>query len=137
MRLVQGIESVEEFFLNPLFASQELDVVDQQHVRLAVFLAELGQRVVLDGVDELVGELLGGQIGDAGVLLVLCDVLADSVKQVCLAQPNPAVEKQRIVGFARRLGDREGCAMSEVVIVAHHEGVEGVVWIEAALAHGG
>ena len=33
-----------------------------KHVRVAVFLAELDQRSVLNRVDELVGELLAGEI---------------------------------------------------------------------------
>ncbi len=65
VRLVQGVEGVEEFLLNALLAGQKLDVVNQQHVRLPVFAAEADQLVVLDGVDVFVGEFLGGKIRDA------------------------------------------------------------------------
>ena len=70
VRLVQGVERVEELLLDALLAGQELDVVDQQHIGLAVLPAEPDQLVVLDGVDVLVGELLGGDVGDARALLV-------------------------------------------------------------------
>ena len=38
VRFVQRVEGVEEFLLNPLLAGEKLNVVNQQHVRLAVFL---------------------------------------------------------------------------------------------------
>jgi hypothetical protein len=57
--LVQRVEGVEKFLLNPFLAGEELDVVNQQHVGLAVFLAEFGELVVLDAVNVFVGELFG------------------------------------------------------------------------------
>ena len=48
VRLVQRVEGVEKLFLDSLLARQELDVIDQQHVRLPVLLAELGELIVLD-----------------------------------------------------------------------------------------
>ena len=56
MAVEERIEGVEEFFLRPFFPAEELDVVDQQEIRLAITLAELDQVVVLNGVDELVDE---------------------------------------------------------------------------------
>ena len=70
VRLVQRVERVKELLLNPLLAGQELDVVNQQHVRLPVFLAEAGELVVLDAVDVFVGEFLRGEVGHARALLV-------------------------------------------------------------------
>ena len=37
VRLVQRVEGVEKFLLNAFLAGQKLDVVNQQHVGLAVF----------------------------------------------------------------------------------------------------
>ena len=54
--VVQRVEGVEKLLLRALLAGQELDVVDQKHVRLAVALAELLHRCRLDGGDRLVRE---------------------------------------------------------------------------------
>ena len=43
--LVQGVEGVEELLLELFLALHELDVVDEQHVDLAVAPLELGLRV--------------------------------------------------------------------------------------------
>jgi len=55
---VQGVERVEKFLLNPFLTGEKLDVVNQQHVGLAVFLAELGELVVLNPVNVFVREFL-------------------------------------------------------------------------------
>ena len=134
VRLVQRVERVEKFLLNAFLAGEELDVVNQQHVGLAVFLAELGQLVVLDAVNVFVGELLGRDIGDARAFLVAGDVLADGVEQMRLAQADAAVKKKRVVGFAGRLGDGQGGGVGEIVVVADDKRFERVFGIEMDFA---
>jgi hypothetical protein len=43
---------VEKFFLGPLFAGQEVNIVDQQNICLTVALSKPDQHIVLDRVDE-------------------------------------------------------------------------------------
>ncbi len=62
VRVVQGVEGVEELLLRPLAVLQELDVVDQQDVDVAVAALERAGLVVAQAVDEVVGELLGGDV---------------------------------------------------------------------------
>ena len=47
-RVVERVEGVEELVLRALLAGEELDVVDQQHVDVAVALAELEDALVAD-----------------------------------------------------------------------------------------
>src|SRR5207248_5694292 len=57
--LVQRVEGVEELLHRLLLVAEELDVVQQEDVALlAVARAELGHAVLLEGVDEDVGEEL-------------------------------------------------------------------------------
>ena len=69
---VQRVERVEELLLESFLAFHELDVVDQQHVDVAVAALEVGDGVGADGVDVLVEERLGGDVADDVVLVVLC-----------------------------------------------------------------
>ena len=55
---MQSVEGVEELLLGLHLALQELDVIDQEHVNVAVAALEGGGFVVADAVDEIVGELL-------------------------------------------------------------------------------
>ena len=110
VRFVQRVERVEKFLLNAFLARQELDVVNQQHVGLAVFLAEPGELVVLNAVNVFVREFFGRNIGDARAFFIAGDMLADGVQQMRFAEPDAAVKKKRIVGFAGRLGDGQAAA---------------------------
>ena len=59
VRFVQCVEGVEKFLLDAFLAGEKLDVVNQEHVGLAVFFAERGELVVLDRVNVFVGEFFG------------------------------------------------------------------------------
>ena len=61
---IEGVEGVEELVGGPRLAFEELDVVDQQHVRSAVALLEGVDAGALQRGDELVGEGLGGRVVD-------------------------------------------------------------------------
>ncbi|MGC3992441.1 MAG: hypothetical protein QM796_22625 [Chthoniobacteraceae bacterium] len=126
MTVEEGVEGVEELLLRAFLAGEELDVVDHQHVRLPVTLAELDQGAVLNGVDELVGELLAGEVHHLGRLLMTVHILADRLDEVRLAQTHTAIHEERIVGLGRGLRDRERGGMGELVVRAHHEGLEGI-----------
>ena len=56
MTVEEGVEGVKKFFLRTLFAAEEMDVVDQEKIGLAIAFAESNEVVVLDRVDELVDE---------------------------------------------------------------------------------
>jgi hypothetical protein len=61
---VQRVEGVEELLLRLLFVLEKLDVVDQEHVDIAVAALKPDAPTVLDGIDELVGELLARGVVD-------------------------------------------------------------------------
>ena len=129
--VVQGVEDVEELLLGAVLAGDELDVVDEEHVHLAVLLAEGGQAVEADRVDHLVDEAIGGDVAEVQALLAGLDVVPDGVHEVGLAEAHPAVDEERVVGLARDLGHRAGGGVGELVGVADHEGLEGVLGVEA------
>jgi hypothetical protein len=136
MCFVQRVERVEKFFLNSLFAREKLDVVNQQHVGLPVFFAELGELVVLNPVNVFVRELFRRQISDARTFFIRSNVLADCVEQMRLAKPDAAVKKKRIVRFSRRLCDSERSGVGEIIVVADDKCLERVFWIEGIVAAG-
>ena len=127
---VEGVERVEELLLEPFLALHELDVVDHQHVDLAVAALERRTRVRTDRVDELVQEDLGRDIPHLVVGVVLLDVVADRVEQVGLAEPGRPVDEQRVVRPCRRLGDGEGSRMGEAVRRPRDERLELVARVQ-------
>ena len=128
--LVEGVEGVEELLLGRRLALEELDVVDQEDVDVAVAGLEGLVAGGLQRRDELVGERLGGRVADAEARGVVAQVVGDRRQQVGLAQPRRAVEEERVVGLRRRLGDGQGGAVGEAVAGADHEALEGVVRVQ-------
>lgn len=91
---VQLVEGVEELLLHPLFAGEELDVVDEQNVGVAVLVVELCGVLVVDAGDEVVAEFLAGDVDDLVLRMILADLVGDGVHQVGLAQTGGAVDEQ-------------------------------------------
>ena len=131
LRVVERVEGVEELVLRAFLAGDELDVVDEQHVDAAIPLAEVEDAVVAHGVDHLVHEPLGRDVGELQAGAVLQHVLPDRVHQVGLAETDAAVDEQRVVGARRGFGDGPAGGVGELVGRADDEGVEGVARVEA------
>ena len=64
LRVVERVEGVEELLLGRVLAGDELDVVHQEHVELAVAPLELVHALEAQRVDELVQEALGREVQD-------------------------------------------------------------------------
>ena len=124
---------MEELFLESLFALDELDVVDEEHVDVAVSAAEVGRRVLADRVDVLVEERLGGDVAHLVVLVVGVHVVPDGVQQVGLAKAGRPVDEQRVVAASGRLGHAQGGGERELVGRALDEGLEGVPRVEPCI----
>src|SRR5688572_4668795 len=77
--LVQRVEGMEKFLLDPFFACQKLNVVDQQNISLSIFSTKTGQLVILDSVDVLVGKLFRRNVSHARVLSMPGYMLANGV----------------------------------------------------------
>src|SRR4030095_8924033 len=92
--VVQRVEGVEELLLGLGLALQELDVVDEEYVDLAVAALERLLALVLDRVDELVGELFTRDVADLRAGVEAADVVAHRVQEVGLAESAVAVDEE-------------------------------------------
>ena len=117
---------MEELLLEPLLALHELDVVDEQHVDVAVSPLEVGGGVGTDRVDVLVEERLGAHVAHHVVLVVALHVVPDGVQQVGLAETGGTVDEQWVVAAAGRLGHAQRRGERELVRCTLHERLERV-----------
>src|SRR5215212_5127743 len=127
---MQRVEGVEELLLRLLLALQELDVVDQQDIHLTVTAPEFGSPVLADRVDEVVGQLFGGDVPNPNPVEVVPYVVPERMQQVGLAQTRVAVDGQRVVGLARVLSDGYGSGVGEPVRSTDDERLKGVLRIK-------
>ncbi len=128
---VQGVEGVEELFLGGLFAGDELDVIDEQDVDAAIFVAEGLRGVAADGVDQVVGKLLGGDIQH--LQTALRALVTNGMQQVGLAQPDAAVQEEWVVRLGRFLGYRLGGGMRQAVAGANHKVFKGIARVQGGV----
>ena len=126
----QRVEGVEEFLLGRILAADELHVIDHQHVDRAELLLEGHDVLLPQRADELVHELLGREIDHPALRRALLDMPGDGMHQMGLAEPDPAIEEQRVEGHGARLGDALRCGMGELVRLADDEILEGEARIE-------
>ena len=128
--LVQRVEGVKEFLLRAVSPAQEMDVVDDQHVHVPIAVAELLHVAVLDGLDELVDEAVAAQIKNPRFGLMFQKFLADCLKQMAFAEPDTAMNEQRVVGFAGLLGDRDRRRVRQTIAWPGHKIFKRVIGIQ-------
>lgn len=126
VRLMQGVEGVEELLLESFLAFDELNVIDEEHVDLSVSALELDGGVLANRIDELVQEGLGRDISNGEVWVVRVHVACDGAEKVCLAEPSVSVDEEWVVRLCRGFGHRQCSGMSEPVARSGHEVVERV-----------
>src|SRR5438552_12309285 len=131
MPIKKSVESVKEFLLRSLLASEKLDVVNQENISLAITLPEFDEIAVLDRVDELVDEQLTRDVDHLHVFLFRPDELAGGLHQMGLAQTDAAINEQRIVRARRRLRDGKTGCVRDFVVRADDERFKRVPRIES------
>jgi hypothetical protein len=137
LALEQGVECVKELLLRALLLGKELNVVDEQRIERAVSGLEIVHRIVLQRLDHVAHESLAVHVGNARVGVAFLDLVRDRMHQMRLAEPDAAVDEQRVVGLARISGDLDRRRLRELVALALDEAVEREIRIDRAAEDGG
>ena len=102
------IEGVEEFFLCTFFSDDELYVVDQQYVVIAVLVAEkshggfvIRSLTFFQSFDQLVGKGLACYVQYFLFRILVQDEMRDRMHQMRLSKTYVSIKKKRIVDFPR------------------------------------
>ena len=106
---------MEKFLLRGFLAGDKLDIIDEEEVRVAVFVAEFVVAALLQGGDELVGELVALDIDDVVAGMIFMHDAGDGIQQMRLAEAGRAVNEQRVIRFRRIVGDRDGRRVRKAV----------------------
>ena len=124
--LVERVEGVEELFLRRFLSLEEVHVVDEEEVGLPIAPAE--SCVVRFWIDPIIS-LVNCSVPMKVMRVSGCrveDVVGDRLHEVGLAEPGVAVDEERVVDLAGRLGDGVGGGGGELVRLADDEVVERV-----------
>ena len=115
---------MEKFLLCAVLAGDELNIIHEQQVRVAVFLAEVLGRAGADGFDHLVDKLLALNVGNLRRGVVVADGLADGEQKMRLAEAGVSVDEQGVIRLTGVLRHGNGRRMGELVARADDEAVE-------------
>ena len=96
---------MEDLFLGLVLVGDELDVIDEPYVDVPVHASELFDAVGLEGVDEVFGKLLGGDVGDVDLRVVIDQLASNCVEEVRLAETAVSVDEEWVELDARLGGD--------------------------------
>ncbi len=99
----QTVEGVKELALQTVLASKKLDIVDQEEIRFPVFFAKRHEGVGLNRINVIVGEFLRRNVKHFGLRTLFQSFPANRMKQVSFAESGRGVEKQGLIGAARRI----------------------------------
>ena len=84
--VVKRVEGVEEFFLCGDLAGDELNIVDEEHIRVTIFFLEFGGGLFFDGANELVCKVFTLDKDDIEFGLLTLDLVCDRFHEVCFAK---------------------------------------------------
>ena len=117
------VEGVQELFLRRGFAGQEMDVVDGQHVEVAVAVAEGVERACPHAREILIRELLGREARHPQAAPLLQGV-QNALQKVGFAQAAGAVDEERMEVPAGAVDGRAGRRVGHLVARADDEILE-------------
>lgn len=107
---MQVVENVEEDILCPVLIGKELDIIYHQYINHLVEMNKLIYRIILQVIDKLICKLFRRHIKHRFIAEVHLYLVANSMQKVRFAQPNSAMNNQRIKGCSARLiGNGKTC----------------------------
>ena len=121
---------MEKFLLRGVLARDELDIVHEEEVGVAVFVTELEVLAAADGVDQLVCELVALDVDDVIVRVLALDLVGDGIEQVRLAEAGLAIDEQGVIGVGGVIRDGAGGGKRVLVRRTDDEFIERILRVE-------
>ena len=120
---------MEKFFLRGLLFRQKLNVVDDKHVDVTVFVSEIHTFLrigfaLTDSRYKVARELFAGCVKNVFKRVVLFYVVCDSVHYVRFSETRSAVNEQRVIAVRRVFGNGFCRSVKVAVGRADHERIE-------------
>ena len=124
---MQVVEDMEEDILCLFFSGKVMDIIDDQHIDHLVEMDEIVLVVVPYRVDELVDELVGGDIKTVFSGKLVFHLESDGMGQMGFPKARIAVKQQWVEGgFPGVAGNGKTCGTCQPVAVAFNKIFKGI-----------
>src|SRR3989344_2823269 len=90
---------MEQLFLYPLFARNELNIINKQNIRGAKSTLHFPGIIVADCLYDFVCELLARDVNNLFIRLSLVHIICDSVHEMGLPDTDRTVDEKRVIGM--------------------------------------
>lgn len=132
--VVKCVKRVEEFPLALLAVAKELDVVDYESFDVSELVLKAREVALLNGPDKTVDEFLAAQKGNGTTRAVGIQGVTYGVQQVSFSQATVAVDKQGVVGIARRLAYGYAACVCQAITRPDDEIIEVIIGMQLELS---
>ena len=82
---------MEKFLLSAVLTYYKLNIINQQNVDGPVFVSEFFLFVMMNRIDDFVGEIFTGHVKDLELAVIFHNVMGDRVHQMGFSQSGAAV----------------------------------------------
>ena len=113
--LVEVVEGVEKLFLCAFLGRDELDIIQEEDIHVAIAAFKILSLSAAHRINELVGESFASDVEDIGPGVLGVNVGSDSSKQVSFSEADAPVDKKRVVSFTWLFNHSLSRCMSKLV----------------------
>ena len=96
---MQGVKGMEKLLLGSVLAGKKLNIIDKKDIYVAVFISEVNVVLVLDCVDEFIGEFFTGHIDHFFGGRVGENIISNGLHKMGCPEANTPIDKKGIVAF--------------------------------------
>ena len=122
---------MKEFFLAAFSFGQELNIINDQDIDMAVSVAKLMERTAFDRADEVIDEGFTGEVAVFETGLTLLDSMADTLEQMGFTEPGRPICEERVIRPSGVFGDSDRRGVGQSVTWPGNKIVEGIARIQA------
>jgi hypothetical protein len=131
LRIEKRIKGVEELILRAFLARDELNIVDEHGINVAIGFSKGIEIPLSNSLDELVRKVLGGQENDLGLRVIGEELLCHCRHQVGLAQASAPVNEERIETAPFLMSNGGAGRVSKLAVIPNHEALKVELGIDA------
>src|SRR3972149_6641027 len=106
---------MKELFLDMIFATNKLDIIDDLEFKLPIFSAKFKSRSISDRFNQLIRELFTGAKKNLLIRVLVQKLGCNSLGEMRLPHSNTSIKEKRVISSPRSLRYSLGSSIGDLV----------------------
>ena len=115
---------MEKFLLSRLFTTDKLNVINEQNIRISVFLSKFACFCKVNWFDKFISEIITLNIYNFFFRAVCFDFTSDGIKQVSFSKSGITVDEKRVIGIAWVCRNCKWCSVGKFIRWTDYKGIK-------------